>query len=76
MDDRNAYNIAAWNAYKATASVSVKPRSQANQPHIPDWAKWFNPETVRPPPPLQVIWILGLFPLKGKESSKTRYLQQ
>ena len=50
MDSKNAHNIAAWNAYKATASVSMRQRSEAS-PHIPDWARWFNPEAYRPPPP-------------------------
>ena len=57
MENNNAVNIAAWNAYKAT-SVSVAARSQLSQPHIPDWAKWFNPEAYRPPPPPPQVMCL------------------
>ena len=44
--DGNAHNIAAWNAYRATAleKPSKPPLQHVPQPHIPHWAKWFNPE--------------------------------
>ena len=48
--DGNAHNIAAWNAYRATALTPAKPQRPAPQPHIPDWAKWFDPESVRATP--------------------------
>ena len=48
--DGNAHNIAAWNAYRASALTPAKPqRPAAPQPHIPDWAKWFNPDPVHVP---------------------------
>ena len=64
--DGNAHNIAAWNAYRASALTPAKPqRPAAPQPPIPDWAKWFDPEPVRATP--KVIRFLLLCSTRDRE---------
>ena len=57
--DGNAHNIAAWNAYKASASNPPKTPTQISHPHIPEWAKWFDPEPIRAPP--KVLRFLSVY---------------
>ena len=61
----NSHNIAAWNAYRAAASAQpiVQPRV-FSQPHIPDWARWFEPDPIERAP-LQVK-IKDLYIVKKK----------
>ena len=69
----NSHNIAAWNAYRAAAST--QPISQPrvfSQPHIPDWARWFEPDPIERAPQVKIIDLYSVF---KKMSTMTRYLQ-
>ena len=47
--DSNIHNIAAWNAYKATLREPPSLPTPKAGPHIPEWAKWFDPDPVYVP---------------------------
>ena len=60
--DGNAHNIAAWNAYRATALEPIIPPQQVSQPHIPHWAKWFKPEPVPSSPKVVISFLILYYP--------------